>query len=288
MNKNIILLTCLFAVFNCFSQTKAKLKTVNELSDEFENLTSISNWKVFNIEENLPNKIKNININETEKGCLFIEPYTSCWYAGYNGIYLFKDIEGDFIISTKLKIEGKKDELPMNKWSIAGLLIRQAIDTTFSQNEKLENWVYINTGRGKEPEWVIDSKYTINSKSTFINTKSKSDWIELRIVRIHSLFITMYKFPNEKWTIYQKYLLDKLPNKLQSGINVSANATFAFNKPFAEFNTTNYDSIDTDMKVKVDYVRYHTVKYQKNIQDLIKNNKLLDISDEQISDNFTF
>jgi hypothetical protein len=46
-------------------------------------------------------------VNKTKPGSLFIEPQSGAWWAGFHGGYLFKEITGDFAVTTRLKVTGK-------------------------------------------------------------------------------------------------------------------------------------------------------------------------------------
>ncbi|MCP4178662.1 MAG: hypothetical protein GY756_12935 [bacterium] len=278
-----VLIFLLVSILNC-SNVYSQLISVN--NDEFDNSNSLAEWKFLHEEDRLPNKIRTIDINKSSKEGLYIEPFTACWYSGFYGIYMYKEISNDFIITTKIKVTGIENDLPADKWSIAGLLIRKPIDSTISLTKRKENWLYINSGRGKEAEWVLDSKYTIDNESTWYASASKNSLVELRIVRIKSFFVTMYKLENEDWKVHKKMVLNNIPENVQAGINISANASFAFSKSFVDFNSESYKDIIPDMKVYVDYIRFNTPFASEELQELLNNNDSENIPENMIIKDF--
>jgi hypothetical protein len=50
---------------------------------------------------------------EVEPGMVvYIEPYTSTWFDDYRGVFLYKEITGDYIVSTRVRATGKGSATP--------------------------------------------------------------------------------------------------------------------------------------------------------------------------------
>lgn len=219
--KKIFLFFVLFFVIGCtLMNSDVKTDDLASLSDEFNNPATLKNWTLFHETEGWPNRIEKIDINKSNKGNLTIVPYTCCWVGDLQGIYLFKKIKGDFMVTTRVHVSGKTGDIPDDSWAISGLMVRTPKNTT-RQNWKPgeENWIYLMHGKSPEQGLVIDSKSNVNSKWNYNMTPSKN-WLELRMARVGSFIISLLRFPGEKWIIRDRFIRKDMPETLHVGIAI--------------------------------------------------------------------
>lgn len=282
------LYTLLLSSF-AFSAVSQDLSSQN---DEFNDAQSISQWKLFHETEQWNSKIKKMDVNTTEKGCLYLEPYSSGWYADLQAPFLYKEITGDFDVRAKIKVKGKNTEIPQALWSLAGLMVRQSKKTTSADwQPKSENWMFITTGIAEDPKLIVlETKNTLNSASSLKLRPSGGGWMELRIVRIGSSFILMYKLEKDKtWTIQERFYRPMLPATLQVGLNAytdyqSIDPKITRDNPF-EFNKTNFTQGKPDLVLLVDYIRFNKPKMTLQKSDNVWYNNVFhnNLTDYSIS-----
>jgi hypothetical protein len=190
-----------------------------ELNDEFEDPETLSEWTPFEETQDFPTMIKTLTI---EDGNLYLEPYTSAWYADYYGTFVFKEVTGDFVVTTRIWAKGKEADVPEQYWSLTGLMARvprEITPETWKPSE--ENWVFITTGIADSLiETVFETKTTVNSQSTLELHPAPSGWVELRMARIGADFVMVYRADEtEDWTLLAHFNRPDMPETLQVGIN---------------------------------------------------------------------
>ena len=223
------------------------------LSDEFESVGSLKNWKNLSETEGGPNRIEKI---EAAGGNLTIVPLSGAWWAGYHGIYLFKEVKGDFAITTRLEVTGKETEEPSRIWTISGLLLRKPADPQTSRDQAKENWIYLMTGRGPATERVIDAKSTVDSNNQWDITPAKAGWHELRVARLGPLFVALIRPEGGAWAIRKRILREDLPETIQAGINVTSDFDVSRTMPAVKYNGELFPESKTDGLTMFDYVRF--------------------------------
>lgn len=229
------------------------------LSDEFESSISLKKWKRFHKQEGWPDMMKTLEI---KSGQLILQPNTSGWYADYQAPFLFQEIKGDFIVETKLKVEGYKTKWPQTTWSLSGLMVR-APKTTSANNwqPNQQNWLFLTYGVARKlNQAVFETKTTINSKSRLKLHPTKLDWVQLKIERKASTFTLWYKFEKQAWVNLETFERPDLPAKLQVGLNAYTDFYSAGKELMSnvyKYNTTVVNYGKPDLKVLVEYVRFY-------------------------------
>lgn len=244
-------------LLSAFSHAQDELK---ELSDEFNDSTSLKQWSLFHQAENFPDKIKHLSVNKDNTGLLQLQPKASGWYADNQAPFLFKTVNGNFDVRAKIRVSGERSPLPSVDWSLAGLMVRQPKRTT-SANwiPRQENWLFITTGVADNTQLpVLEVKSTCNSLSNLKLRPIKSGWIELRIVRIDAAFILMTRTEGEKWIIRERFYRPVMMGPLQVGLNAysSWNAIPMELKSDAKAFNETIAPAAADLLLQVDYIRY--------------------------------
>jgi len=280
-----ILLSLLVSVF-------ASAQTTN-WHYEFNEQEMPQSWQWLHETEGWPNKVKNQFV---ENGVLTIEPGTSGWFADKNAPFLFTLVKGDFDVRARVLASGLQNRLPETVWSLGGLMVRVPKNTNKDEwKPKEENWLFLTTGVAEETgKRVVETKYTINSKSNLKLRDVKDGWITLRIVRVGNSFILLTKLDDDKsWTVRDRYYIADLPPVLQVGINAYTNSMavppqILWGDPFA-FNNQTFDELGKpDFRLLVDYITCQpaavSFKSENPGSQWLKNVYENRLTDSQLSD----
>ncbi|GKU78038.1 DUF1349 domain-containing protein [Paenibacillus sp. L3-i20] len=245
------------------NKTSAQLDELVKLSDEFDQSNTLDQWltakDISNI-KNIERFVETLNINETKPGSLFIDPVAGTWYNSFNGHLSYKKVKGDFSVTMRVKVLGNATSIPSGAFDLAGLMARMPSQI---EGEVVkagdENWEYFTTG-GNGNKRIIDFKQTINGRSGYIVKEVNTEWIILRMVRVGTKFVKMYKEDEQgEWQFASSSERTDLPDELQVGISILTNL---YGEP--------------DFTVEADYIRFSTPTLSKEIQDKVVQNTITD------------
>lgn len=227
------------------------------LSDEFDDPGTIGRWKNFSAAEAWPDRIEKADVNTTSAGHLLVAPRSGAWWAGYHGVYLFKEVRGDFVMTTRVKVTGRGGGEPSQIWTISGLLARAPGDAGTSREQRKENWVYLMTGRGPKEARVVDAKSTVDSVNAWDITPAGAGWLELRIARLGPLFVLLCRPEGGEWHVRKRILRTDLPEALQAGVNVTSDFKLSSTMPASKYNAELFpEASASDSTTVFDYVRF--------------------------------
>lgn len=253
------------------------------LSDEFDRPDSLKNWKNLSDAERLPNRIEKIDIGRTSPGQLVIVPQSGAWWAGYHGVYLYKEVKGDFVVTTRLKVTGKTGGEPASIWTISGLLLRAPGDLNVSLDQRKENWVYLMTGRGPAADRVVDAKSTLAGNNAWDITPAQPGWYELRLARLGPLFVAMCRPDGGEWVLRKRIFRPDLPATLQAGINVTSDFKLSASMAAARYNAELFPGqSNADSLTAFDYVRFGRVPRAPALRAKLAGADVLGISDADL------
>jgi hypothetical protein len=249
------------------------------LSDEFNHEQTLADWKQHSELEIYPSQVDVLNINQTIPGSLYLIPHSATWYGDYRGVFLFKEITGDFIVNTRFKITGKHTARPTGSFELAGLMVRAPRNSTMETWEpNQENWLYLSKGTSMETDKIIlDSKTNVNSQFVYEETLSNDDWVHIKIIRINHTYLQFYKYDDQdQWTFLKRYDRPDLPNTLQIGMIALADTAKTFGMDPKEFNITvfNNETSTADLIVQFDYVRFQRPQITNEIKIAIENDSV--------------
>jgi len=238
---------------------------LSALSDEFNDAASLAAWKNLSTIEGWPSQIEKMDVNVTSPGVLYLVPYTSTWFEDYNGVFIYKEVTGDFMVTTHIRANGKHSAVPTSAFSLSGIMARAPREglTPTGWTPGHENWVFITAGVGHAAGGApqIETKTTVNSVSDLRLIPSSTDWLDLRVVRIGRTFVMLYRLPGESWTLSRCFDRPDLPQRLQVGLNAYTdwepiNSQFHNNE--GAFNRTLLKGPQThpDLIVRDDYIRF--------------------------------
>lgn len=96
------------------------------LSDEFDNPDTITHWlRNETVEGWGGSKLEQYDIDTTSPGHMRLMPYSSSWYEDFTGAYTYKEVTGDFVLTTRLDVTNRAGTgRPNSDFSLAGLMVR--------------------------------------------------------------------------------------------------------------------------------------------------------------------
>ncbi|MBT1696359.1 DUF1349 domain-containing protein [Fulvivirgaceae bacterium PWU4] len=248
-------------VLNCMGVSSFSQGASDPLDDDFSSPATMANWKWLHSVEGWPDKVRKTEISN---GNLVIEPGTSGWFADKNAPFLFKEVNGDFDVRARVKATGLTADVAQTTWSLGGLMVRVPKKSKKDNwVPRDENWLFMTTGVAEVPgKQVVETKYTLNSRSNLKLRDAKADWITLRIVRVGHAFILLTKYDNDKaWTVQDRFYIADWPPVLQVGFNAYTNSmavpgNILWGDPF-RFNSEIFDHLGkVDFRLTVDFITF--------------------------------
>ena len=248
---------------------------ITSLGDEFDGAESLGRWTSHGKAEGWQEMIRTVAVDAS--GVLRIEPTVSGWYADFRGSFLFQEVTGDFVATTRVRARGTGGDLPSTTWSLAGLMVREPRTTTAASWEpRAENWLFATTGiAGQAGQPVIETKTTVNGRSALNLHPVPAGWMELRIVRVRADFLVFARAQGAaEWTLQERFFRPDLPQTVQVGVNAYSGWDLVpelWNDP-ATFNRTVITDRATDLAAEFDYVRFD----RPRVPDALRGARLSD------------
>ena len=259
------------------------------LSDEFDDPATLSSWqRNWEVENWTVDQLEGWNIAETEPGWMRLLPFSSGWFEDYRGAHVFKPVEGDFVVSTRVRARNRPLTGPPgatnggafnSEFSLAGVFVRapkQGVDghpdNWWQRGE--ENYVFLSTGAANEPgRYQFEVKTTRDSQSTLFITDVDSycalpgctiDDIEIRVARLGEHLIMMHRLPGQAWEIHRRFPRADFPPLLHVGMTAYTDWATMRTYSFEEHNDTLIQSVrgnpgqlaDPDIDARFDYFRF--------------------------------
>lgn len=255
--------------------SKPAFDDLEALSDEFDDAASLADWRRYYQVEGWPDKMMNIDVSQTSPGHLFMEPTACAWYRSLNAPFLFKEVGGDFVVETRLRVSGKSSELPQRLFSLAGLFVRTPRHITAACQDSTwtpggENWLFLTIGVGDSLDRPqLEAKTTVNSAGfpqlCGSGCNVDTGWVHLCITRINTNFMLDFRFPARQWQRYKTFNRPDMPDTLQVGLAAYTdwaavtNFLASNNNDTLLYNCSVLTNGNPDLLVFVDYVRFSPV-----------------------------
>lgn len=181
-------------------------------NDEFSSSSTLVNWNNINDTEGWNiTQLENYNIGDTVAGSLFILPNTETWFAEYRGSYLYKEIAGDFILTTEVTMSARDGvSLPATTFSLAGIMIREPLDypnqdPSIDWSPNSQNYIFMAVGRANENRLSFEIKNTCNSRSCIRVVDADDSTVKMRLIRRGDEIVVMSQYGNDPWIIQNRY-----------------------------------------------------------------------------------
>lgn len=207
---------------------------VQLLNDEFDqSATLAANWLNINQEEGwMAEHLEVFDIDQSSIGHLFMMPWTTSWYEDLRGTLLFKLVDQDFVITTEVTaLNRSQDGLPSSSYSLAGVMLRSPRNfpngALSDWTPGGENYIFLATGFASTahgscspcPGPHFEVKSTQNSVSNLnVSSISTSQNVQIRVARIGSAIIVLYRLPAGNWQVHQRYDRSDFPGEIQVGL----------------------------------------------------------------------
>lgn len=194
-------------------------------NDEFSEAGSLVNWLNINDVEGWNiTQLENYNIGDTTAGELFMMPLSASWFGEYRGALLFKEISGDFVVTTQVTVSARDGmSIPSTDFSLAGIMIRAPMDypnqdpsVDWMANE--QNYIFMSIGRANNSNrYSFEIKNTCNSRSCLNIVDADSTTVLIRMIRRGDQIVVMSRFGNDPWSIQNRYNRGAFPMNGSTG-----------------------------------------------------------------------
>jgi len=156
-------------------------------------------------------------------------PYTSAWYDDLRGVLAYKEVTGDFIVTSRMEIGSRADitQAPNRQYSLGGLLmhsprgITSAAPTPYTTESvpvgsngsdwqpDTDNYVFLSYGSAGNPgTWQYEVKTTVNGNTELYFDNSgvpDSHIVELQMARVGNTVLVMRRHPGGNWIVENRY-----------------------------------------------------------------------------------
>jgi len=185
------------------------------ISDEFDVADTLSQWLRLHEVEQTPALYHQLGI---ATGQLTIVPQVGGWYMNTDATLLYKNITGNFVISSYVSATGRMntEQAPNSDYNSMGVMAR---DPTGSINP--ENWLMMVTGR--QGGWLGTLAENTQNDYTISVSQSGSLQGELRLCRINNRFYLWRRLQGDtNWVESAVYDRADMPATLQVGLMAHA------------------------------------------------------------------
>lgn len=197
-----------------------------------------------------------------EGGSLVIEPRSSGWFEDMVGGHLSREITGDFVVTTRVRVTGTASRVPRTAFSLAGLLVRaprpDLAAATWQPGK--ENWMFLSVGSASPAGTSqFEVKTTTNSRSSLSFSPAPEGWVELRIARHGELFTLLHRADGAaRWTVLEQFIRPDLPATLQVGITAYADwdSVAPLYPDFRAINERGAPTQNADLKAEFAWINF--------------------------------
>lgn len=225
---------------------ETKPDDIKHLSTVFDQPAALAGWR----EHAVPGFSRKWAAPIVEQGALVLRPTSSGWFEDMQAGHLYRTIDGNFVVTARLKVEGTEAQLPQTLFSLAGLFVRAPRDglTAETWRPGAENWLFFSIGTATpagRPQFEV--KTTYNSLSTLkiadasaAYANGETRWVDLRIARQGELFSLLYRIDGEAaFTLHDQFIRPDLPTRLNVGLTAYADwgSAAPIYPDFARYNT---------------------------------------------------
>src|SRR5712691_6779730 len=94
------------------------------LTDEFDDASTLAQWqRVYLVEQWNANQLELQDINTTRPGHMVMMPFTSTWFNDYRGELTFKQVQGDFVVTSDIDVSSRAGSgAPRSLFSLGGIM----------------------------------------------------------------------------------------------------------------------------------------------------------------------
>ena len=246
------------------------------LSDDFGDAATLPQWKrVYAVEGWGANQLELLDVNATQPGAMVMMPFTSTWYNDYRGELTFKEVQGDFVVTTDVTVSRRGGGgAPRSQYSLGGIMLRapRAI-TPATWHPGGENYLFLSIGAGDHvATFQYEVKSTTSSNSQLTLSPAAGGHAQIQWVRVGAAFIAL-RNDGSGWTVHRRYARADLPQTLQVGMTVYTDFPTASTFSPAVHNATVIHSGFPDLVATFDYFRFE----RPRLPPALVNANLMDV-----------
>lgn len=255
------------------------------LCDEFGNAATLPNWqRVYQTEGWNANQLQTFDINGSQAGWMRMVPHASTWYQDYRGELAYKNVSGDFAITTRVHATNRAGTgAPNAQFSLAGIMVRTPRNITpMTWVEGGENYVFLSLGAANNSgTYQFEVKTTVNSVSNLLTAPAGVNEADIQVARLGSSLIMLRRPNGGAWAVHQRYTRPDMPAQLQAGLTVYTDwPTASTYTPF-NHNSSVIAGGNPDLDGRFDFVRYRRPVVPAPLQGLNFADPA-QVSDEQL------
>lgn len=234
------------------------------LSTVFDGPAALEGWRTHEV-DGFSAKWREPRI---EDGRLVLEPTSSGWFEDMQAGHLYREVEGNFVVTARMRVEGTEAQLPQTLFSLAGIFIRAPRPglSAATWEPGQENWLFFSTGTvypAGTPQFEI--KTTYNSLSTLrihpadaIYEGGVTRDVDLRVARQGELFSLLYRVDGEdEFTLLDQFIRPDLPQVLNVGLTAYADwgSAAPIYPDFTRYNTEE-PALGGDLVARVERIDF--------------------------------
>jgi len=238
------------------AQTATQPADLRRLSTRFDSPAALAAWR----QHAVPGFSPKWEAPAIEGGLLVLRPRSSGWFEDMQAGHLYREVEGNFVATTRMRVEGTRSAIPQTLFSLAGIFIRAPREglTAATWQPRRENWLFFSLGSAfpaGTPQFEVKTTYSSLSTLRIFDASAaypqgRPAWVELRVARQGELFSLLHRMQGEReFTLLDQFIRPDLPATLNVGL-------------------TAYSDWNTETNHYPDFVRYNTLPAPGNA-DLI-------------------
>ena len=230
------------------------------LSDEFNDASTLAQWKrIYAVEGWGANQLELQDINTTRPGRMVMMPFTSTWYNDYRGELTFKEVQGDFVVTTDVEASQRGGTgPPRSSYSLAGIMVRvpRAITSPAMWHAGGENYIFLSLGMADRPgNFQFEVKTTLNSNSVLDKTIATGGHAVIQVARIGPHLITLKK-DGGVWSVHRRYYRPDFPSIVQIGMTTYTDFNTVLSYSPLMHNSMVIHGGNPDLVAAFDYFRF--------------------------------
>jgi hypothetical protein len=207
------------------AQTAPPADELRALSTRFDSPSRLAGWRLHDV----PGFSPKWQVPAVQDGALVLRPLSSGWFEDMQAGHLYREVEGNFVVTTRIRVEGTRAATPQTLFSLAGLFVRAPRPGLTAANWQpgRENWLFFSLGSAfpaGAPQFEV--KTTFNSLSTLRISDAEAAfpggrpaWVELRIARQGELFSLLHRVDGAReFTLLDQFVRPDLPARLNVGL----------------------------------------------------------------------
>ncbi|MCO5166381.1 MAG: hypothetical protein M9894_08455 [Planctomycetes bacterium] len=229
-------------------------------SDDFSDPARLGEWQRIHLVEQWGfDQVEALDVGTTRAGWLTMVPHTSSWYEDYRGELMFKEVDGDVVVTTRVLATNRAGTgAPSRSYSLAGLMVRAPRNVTpATWQPGGENYVFLSIGAANAPGLAqTEVKTTEGSVSTLTIEQAAGLEARIRVARVGAAVITLIREEGTPWRVHRRFARPDLPSTLQVGLTVYTDWETVQTFTPQEHNTTLITTGTPDLRAQFDFVTF--------------------------------